>query len=252
VRRLGSDRPRGEVLTQDPPAGTSVTEGDRIVLVVSRGPEAGAAAAAAAASSQVPEVVGMAASDAVAAIRDAGFEARVRLVSSSRTAGTVVRQSPAAELEATEGSTVVLDVAKARQPVAQRVRVPDVVGRSAAAAQGALRSAGLTVTVVSVESQEPKGTVIAQSPDAGAEVRKGASVRLSVSSGPTRIDVPDVTGLDEESARLELASGGFEVRVTGESTTDPGQDGVVLRQTPAAGTQAAEGAVVTLTVGRYG
>jgi eukaryotic-like serine/threonine-protein kinase len=189
VRRLDSDRPRGEVLTQDPPAGTSVTEGDRIALVVSRGPEAGAAA------------------------------------------------EPAAPAT--------------RQPDVQRVRVPDVVGTSAAAARGALHSAGLTVTVVSVESQEPEGTVIAQSPDAGAEIRKGASVRLSVASGPTRLAVPEVTGLDEESARRELANAGFDVRVTDELTTDPTQDGVVLHQTPAAGSQAAQGAVVTLTVGRY-
>jgi beta-lactam-binding protein with PASTA domain len=249
VRRLDSDRPRGEVLTQDPSAGTSVAEGDRIALVVSGGPQAEATAPP---SSEVPDVVGLAASDAVAAIRDAGFEARVRLVLSSRTAGTVVRQSPAAEREATNGSTVLLEVAKARQPVVQRVRVPDVVGTSVAAARGALRSAGLTVTVVSVESQEPTGTVITQSPGAGAEVRKGASVRLSVSSGPTRVAVPDVTGRDEESARLELVNAGFDVRVTDEPTTDQAQDGVVLDQTPAAGTQAAEGAVVTLTVGRFG
>jgi beta-lactam-binding protein with PASTA domain len=249
VSRLDSDRPRGVVLTQDPPAGTSVAEGDMIALVVSGGPGAEAAAPA---SSQVPDVVGLSVSAAVEAIRDAGFEARVRRVSSSRTAGTVVRQSPAAELEATEGSTVVLEVAKARKPVIQRVRVPDVVGNSVSAAREALRSAGLTVTVVSVESQEPTGTVVAQSPGAGTEARKGASVRLSVSSGPTRLAVPDLTGLDEESARLELLNAGFDVRLADESTTDPAQDGLVLRQTPAAGTQAAEGAVVTLTVGRYG
>jgi hypothetical protein len=40
--------------------------------------------------------------------------------------------------------------------------------------------------------------------------------------------------------------------VTDESITDPAQDGVVLRQTPAGGSSAEDGAVVTLVVGRLG
>jgi eukaryotic-like serine/threonine-protein kinase len=112
-----------------------------------------------------------------------------------------------------------------------------------------LRSLGLTVTVVQVRSDEPAGTVVRQSPRAGAELRKGATVRLAVSTGPRTVDVPDVTGLDEGSARSELEGAGFEVRVVDQETTDPTEDGVVLTQEPAGGT-AASGSVVTLTVGR--
>jgi serine/threonine-protein kinase len=76
-------------------------------------------------------------------------------------------------------------------------------------------------------------------------------VRLTVSSGRATIDVPDVTGLDEQSARLELENAGFVVRVTDETTTDPAQDGIVVGQAPAAGASLEEGAVVTLVVARY-
>jgi beta-lactam-binding protein with PASTA domain len=93
---------------------------------------------------------------------------------------------------------------------------------------------------------------VSQSPRAGAGLRKGGTVTLRVSTGPTKLDVPDVTGLDEQSARAELEGAGFQVQVIDESVTDPAQDGVVLRQSPRGGSSAAESAVVTLTVGRLG
>jgi serine/threonine-protein kinase len=108
------------------------------------------------------------------------------------------------------------------------------------------------MTTVTVASQQPAGTVISQSPRAGVDVRERTSVRLTVSSGPAEVAVPDVTGLDETSARLALERAGFQVQVTDESITDPARDGVVLRQTPSGGSRAEDGAVVTLVVGRVG
>jgi beta-lactam-binding protein with PASTA domain len=198
---------------------------------------------------EVPGVVGLSASDAVVAIRDAGLEAMIHLVESSTPAGTVLRQSPAEGASAPRGSSIRLEVAKSRPTPPVRIDVPDVVGANVAEARRQLRSLGLAVTVVQVRSDEPAGTVVRQSPHAGAELRKGAAVRLAVSTGPQTVDVPDVTGLDEDSARSELEGAGFEVRVIDQETTDPTEDGVVLAQEPAGGT-ATEGSVVTLTVGR--
>jgi serine/threonine-protein kinase len=76
-------------------------------------------------------------------------------------------------------------------------------------------------------------------------------VTLRVSSGPAKVDVPDVTGLDEPAARAQLEGAGFEVRVTDESTTDPAQDGIVLRQSPTGGSRADDGAIVTIVVARF-
>jgi beta-lactam-binding protein with PASTA domain len=248
VSRLQADQLRNEVLTQAPPAGTKIQRGDEVSLVVSRGPTPSAPT-----SAPVPGVVGLSASDAVAAIRDAGFEPRTRLVTSSQPAGTVLEQKPPEGTDAEKGSTVELQVAKARAtPTAQRIEVPDVVGLSVSTARRELRSAGLSVTVVEVASEGAAGTVVSQSPRAGAGLRKGGTVTLRVSTGPTKLDVPDVTGLDEQSARAELEGAGFQVQVIDESVTDPAQDGVVLRQSPRGGSSAAESAMVTLTVGRLG
>jgi eukaryotic-like serine/threonine-protein kinase len=127
-----------------------------------------------------------------------------------------------------------------------------VIGAAAASARSELRAAGLKVTTIGVVSQESPGTVISQSPRAGADVRKGSRVLLTVSTGPAKVDVPDVSGLDEAAARVELERAGFVVRVTDESTTDPAQDGIVIRQTPAGGSGAQDGDAVTIVVGRLG
>ena len=81
-------------------------------------------------------------------------------------------------------------------------------------------------------------------------MNKGAAVQLEVSAGQT-VDLPGVSGMDEESARSQLDDAGFEVRIVEQSTSDPSEDGVVLTERPTPGS-APKGSVVTLTVGRLG
>ena len=73
---------------------------------------------------------------------------------------------------------------------------------------------------------------------------------LQVSSGPALIAIPDVLGLDEQSATRELGSTGFEVAVVYEPTQDPAQHGIVLSQDRQGGTHAEKGSLVTITVAR--
>jgi serine/threonine-protein kinase len=51
----------------------------------------------------------------------------------------------------------------------------------------------------------PKGQVSGTSPEAGAQARKGSTVTLFVSLGPTILPVPDVIGKPEADARAALA-----------------------------------------------
>ena len=75
---------------------------------------------------------------------------------------------------------------------------------------------------------------------------------LSISTGPAQLSVPDVVGLDEESARRELEAAGFEVQVVDEPTEVVEEDGIVLDQDPAGGSSRPKGSVVTITVSRFG
>jgi beta-lactam-binding protein with PASTA domain len=244
-RRVDSERPRDEVLSQTPEPGAEAERRSFVVLTISSGETRIA----------VPDVEGMSASDAVRALRDAGLEPRTRATPSDEPAGTVLEQEPAAGEEVADGTTVVLRIAEGRaQPPpaaeAETVRVPALVGMPAADARSRLRELGLRVTQRPVESSQPAGEVVSQSPAADAEVREGAVVTLRVSTGPAGVAVPDVVGLDETAAAAELEAAGFTVRVADEPTLDPTQAGVVLRQSPAAGTTRDEGATVTITVGR--
>jgi membrane peptidoglycan carboxypeptidase len=67
----------------------------------------------------------------------------------------------------------------------QRVRVPNVVGRTEADAQAALRGAGFTVRVAPEQtaSSVPAGSVASTSPSGGASTGRGGVVTLTLSNG---------------------------------------------------------------------
>ena len=242
--REDSDRPRNEVLRQEPEAGADTEPRSIVVLTVSGG-EARVA---------VPNVEGMSVTGAVRALRDAGLEPSTRRTASDEPPGTVLEQEPAAGEEVSAGMTVALRIAgeRATQPAADPavIRVPALVGTRSADARSRLQALGLRWTQRPVESSRPAGEVVSQSPAANAELRTGGTVTLRVSSGPAGVAVPDVVGLDESAAVGELEAAGFAVLVVDEPTLDPGQIGIVLRQSPSGGTTRDEGGTVTVTVAR--
>jgi beta-lactam-binding protein with PASTA domain len=246
IRTAPSQKPRGVVLRQEPAKGAKVTPGSVVSLVVSSGSTAETSATV-----SVPTVVGRMASIAAAELRDAGLVAKIHLVSSTQRAGVVVRQSPEGAAEVTRGSKIRLDVARARA-IPPRIEVPDLMGLDVTDARRQIAGLGLMVEIVQLSSAQPVGTVLRQAPRAGGRLAEKGRVTLTVSSGLERIDVPDVAGLDEETARAELESAGFDVRVSYEPTSDPTLDGSVLRQTPAGGTTAGDGSVVTIVVAQVG
>jgi serine/threonine-protein kinase len=86
-------------------------------------------------------------------------------------------------------------------------------------------------------------------------LRRGGAVRINVSVGSSpqaAKTVPDVTGEDEATARSDLEAAGFQVSVVDEPTTDENEDGIVIDEDPAAGTQIPAGSLVTIYVGRFG
>jgi beta-lactam-binding protein with PASTA domain len=238
VEQQSSDRPADEVLSQRPPADDEAERGSVVVLTVSQGVE----------QVEVPNVVGMSESAAADALREEGLEPRSRPVESDERAGTVVAQSPARGTDVEPDTVVTIDVAEAPEPVL--VRVPELVGERSADARARLRELGLRATQRPAESSEPAGTVVGQTPAAGAEVREGSAVTLRVSTGPPRTEVPDVVGMDESDAVSELERAGFVPQVVDEPTVEPGEDGIVVGQSPTGGTARRQGATVTIRVGR--
>jgi hypothetical protein len=138
-------------------------------------------------------------------------------------------------------------------PAPQFGQIPDVVGSKSVHAQTALAKANFTPKVETVPSAQPQGTVITQTPAGGTSAELGSLVTIQVSSGvPTKVKIPDVTGLSRADATAALEAAGFVVDVVERHVSDPHNVGVVLTQDPVAGVKALQGTTVTITVGIAG
>jgi len=127
-----------------------------------------------------------------------------------------------------------------------RARVPNLVGRSDAAARDAAKRAGVGVHVRTVPSDDPAGTVVGQSPAPGMLLAAHHSVTLRLSEGPPPVALPGVTNDTEADARAALEGAGFVV--TAEHRTDENVPaGRVADQQPPAG-KAAPGSEVHLVI----
>src|SRR5205809_302337 len=122
--------------------------------------------------------------------------------------------------------------------------VPRVLGLSLQEASAEVRKVGLQVLDggAGPHPTAPQGTVVWQDPPPGTSAPAGMRVTLVVSSGPPKIPVPDVAGLDGELAQRLVA---VARRRTGDASP-----GTVVAQRPAAGTLAAPGTVVDIVVAR--
>ena len=254
---VASSKPRGTVLSQSPAAGVKVAKGSTVVIRVSRG------------MVSVPDVVGQTRGTAVSAIRAAGLVPQAFTVPSAQPKGTVVSQSPQVGKRVPGGSKVRLNISSGQTsggvpppppppppPPGTKpatVTVPDVTGRAQEAAQRQLNSAGLKAGVVYVPSDQPEGTVVSQSPEAGTTQKRGARIQLNVSLGPSpgqQRAVPDVRGQDPAAAKTRLESAGFKVQTLPQGVTDANQIGTVVDEQPAGGRRAPVGSTVTIYVGR--
>lgn len=156
-------------------------------------------------------------------------------------------------------------------------QMPDVVGLTQSQAAGRLRQLGLSVTTRPVASAMPQGTVTSQSPGAGTVIRQGGVATLEISTGqapqetqPPAVQtgggrttggvidegvkprrpglVPDLTGMSLTMARIRLVAGGLALGTFDSAWVEGARGGRVVRQDPAAGTQAAPGRRVNVTL----
>jgi serine/threonine-protein kinase len=131
----------------------------------------------------------------------------------------------------------------------RNVPAPALRGLSQEQALAELRDAGLTVGDVKQQySDEPFGTVLAQSPEADLLLRAGGAVQLVLSRGVEMAVVPpEVVGLQRAEAEALLVERRL---VLGEQVPRDGNvpAGTVLAVTPEPGTQVRAGTAVAVVV----
>lgn len=193
----------------------------------------------------VPDVTGTNVVDATNRLRNDGFKVTVKNQPNDTVPlNEVFQQTPKGNTKADQGSTVEIVVSGG----VGDAKIPDVVGRTQAAAESLLKTSGFIPEAIPAASDTvPSGQVISQSPGANTTATKNSVVQITVSSGAAKVAIPDVTGQSATAASNQLGQLGFRVTTTSQaSATVPANS--VISTNPPAGTEAAKGSSITLVV----
>ena len=231
-----SDVSSGNVVSTDPKAGEQAEKGATIKINVSKGTE----------QVSVPDLKGKSADDAQKALSQAGLSGKQgdTVYSDDVAEGAVASQDTSAGSKANKGDTIVYHLSKGTE----KVSIPNVVGMTQANATSKLENAGFSVNVATSASDDvDKGNVIKQS-DTGT-AKKGSTITITVSSGASSVEVPNVVGKTESDAGSALEKAGFKYDVQPESSSTVAK-GTVIRQSPSSGASAKKGDTITIFVSK--
>ncbi|MFJ9636949.1 Stk1 family PASTA domain-containing Ser/Thr kinase [Streptomyces sp. NPDC101178] len=192
---------KGDICSQSPKDGEMDENGTVEVMVSSGAPKI-----------EVPDVLEKSEDGARKALEDKGFTVNVTAVESDKAEGTVIKQKPDGGAQAEDGSEVTITVAKK-----ETLDLPDMRTRTFAAAEQQLRDIGFSnISRADVDSEEPKDTVVEQTPQPGKHA-KDAQIVLKVSKGPPeppepeKTQVPQIQGMTLGEAKAKLQEAGLQV-----------------------------------------
>ncbi|MER7465585.1 Stk1 family PASTA domain-containing Ser/Thr kinase [Streptomyces sp. NPDC097981] len=198
---------------------------------------------------KVPNLLGKTEEQARSELSAAGLGVKRidRKFSDSFDRGTVMNSDPASGKRIRGNGAVVLTVSRGPEVAI----VPDVKGKSLEDAKAELAKSNLAPGLVTQAfSQDvPQGSVIETNPPGGQQRSPDTAVALVVSKGRPVL-VPNVAGRPLDQARAALQDLGFKVETAAEQVNSQFQAGTVANQSIGAGSQAATGDTVTLTVSK--
>jgi beta-lactam-binding protein with PASTA domain len=116
----------------------------------------------------------------------------------------------------------------------REVSVPNLSGLTIAEASQKASSKGLSLNVENrfYSNNVAPGDVLAQSPAAGATVRREWAVRVTESLGPQRVSVPNLLGQTERPASILMRRLSLDMGTIAQLPASSSDTGVVLAQTP--------------------
>ncbi|MEI7592352.1 MAG: PASTA domain-containing protein [Actinomycetes bacterium] len=225
----------GQILAQDPTAGTVLAEGKTLQLTVSSGPPPVA----------IPgDLVGQPLSNIATELDAVGLKVGdlSRVFDEKIAKDVVMALADGTPSEIPRGSGVPLVVSDGPKP---RV-VPDgLVGSDEASASASIESVGLKASSSPAYSDTVEiGRVISVKPTSGSSVARGSTITIVVSQGPQPIIVPDVSRLSVTDAATKLQAAGLVV-----SSVRGSPLGTVQGTDPKAGAAVKRGSAVTIITG---
>lgn len=132
----------------------------------------------------------------------------------------------------------------------QMVTIPDIVGMERTDAINELEELELRVDINEEPNPEvPRGVVFRSNPIPGSQLQRGTAVTVTVSSGREITDVPDLIGMSPQQAAEALEEVDLELRQqVDEVDSDTVAEGLIVEQSPAAGSQLSKGSNVSITI----
>ncbi len=163
--------------------------------------------------------------------------------------GIVVQQSPVNGSKVKVNSTVTLSVSKGPR----KQEVPDYVGYDRSTVNQLLKDNKYKDVVWHAVPSDtiPDGQVLSQKPDPNAQIIPSETVlELTYSTGPEKIQLPDVTGEPQDQATTDLQNLGLKVNVQDGDYSDSVQQGNVLKTNPNPGDEVTKGDSVTIYISK--
>jgi eukaryotic-like serine/threonine-protein kinase len=179
----GAEETKGQITEQDPSAGAVVNVDTVVTITLNEGPETGT----------IPDgLVGQDVKDVKNSLDDLKFTNVTTKAAKSEDPDT--QPGEVISIKPDEGETVPLDSKITVRYATGKSEVPNFDGLSRSAAIREARDAGFGDPVFAQrESSKPAGTVIGQSPQAGATVDRDTTIRLTLATAPTPPSPPPTT-----------------------------------------------------------
>ncbi|CAM5494740.1 Stk1 family PASTA domain-containing Ser/Thr kinase [Streptomyces aurantiogriseus] len=128
---------------------------------------------------------------------------------------------------------------------------PNFVGQTEDRARTMASNVELEVQVTKKACEDqPAGNVCDQNPLPKADVNKGDTINITVSTGAPKVAVPSVLGKTLEDAKSELEGDKYQFVVETKEEVSTEEPGTVIKQNPELGNEVEKGSKITLTIAK--
>jgi serine/threonine-protein kinase len=145
---------------------------------------------------------------------------------------------------------IIMGIEYSRYSGSKNVKLPDILGKNEDDAKELLKEKGLELEVAArVKNEAPEGVILQIfSNEAGDMVKKGSKIKVQVSAGLEKTEVPDITGKSLEDAKKLLGDANLELGTQSTKNSDTVESGLIIEQSIKKGEEAEPGTAVDVIV----
>ncbi|MDM5332677.1 Stk1 family PASTA domain-containing Ser/Thr kinase [Ureibacillus composti] len=199
---------------------------------------------------EIPDVANMELEEAKETLEKAGFViGKEREQNSDEVEeGLVIKTDPKAGLTRVEGTKINLIISIGNE----EIEMDDYIGQGIDQVTTVLNNMDFKDIELEYEhSDQPAGTIIGQSPEAGEKVvAEDTTVTLTISEGVRYVTVPDLNGFNQTAISEYERNTGLNIEVSSEEHSDTVPVGSVISQDPHANAQVQEGGTVKVVLSK--